>query len=257
KLHFDAALTLTHHATNLILPGGANITTAAGDEAEFIEYASGDWRCLNYSKTRGAPNLTKGSDVASASALALGSTGNYFDVTGTTTITSINSVGIGTIIKLHFDAALTLTHHATNLILPGGANITTAAGDEAEFIEYASGDWRCTNYSKASGEAAGSGESSLITNGYQVFASGLILQWGQVVPASRSTELDLGTVSFPITFPNATLGVQAIVDTNDTPGLSDNSMFINTVSTSGFNPYSGGWVVASRTYGFYWFAYGY
>jgi hypothetical protein len=47
---------------------------------------------------------------------------------------------------------LTLTHHATDLILPGGANITTAAGDEAEFIEYAAGDYRCTSYSKASGE---------------------------------------------------------------------------------------------------------
>jgi len=89
---------------------------------------------------------SKGAVVASAAALTLGSDGNYFDVTGTTAITSIVTKGIGTVIKLHFDGILTITHHATNLILPGGANITTAAGDEAEFIEYASGDWRCTNY---------------------------------------------------------------------------------------------------------------
>jgi len=95
--------------------------------------------------------LAKGADVASASALPVISDGNYFDVTGTTTITSINSLGVGTVIKLHFDGVLTLTHHATDLILPGGANITTAAGDEAEFVEYASGDWRCTNYERASG----------------------------------------------------------------------------------------------------------
>lgn len=95
----------------------------------------------------------KGADVASASALPILTDGNYFDVTGTTAITSINTSGqVGTVIKLQFDGALTLTHHATDLILPGGANITTAAGDEAEFVEYASGDWRCTNYSKASGE---------------------------------------------------------------------------------------------------------
>ena len=95
---------------------------------------------------------SKGSDVSSATALSVGTDGNYFDVTGTTTITSINTTGgAGTQIKLHFDGALTLTHHATDLILPGGANITTAAGDEAEFIEYASGDYRCTNYTKASG----------------------------------------------------------------------------------------------------------
>jgi hypothetical protein len=95
--------------------------------------------------------LAKGADVASATALPLITDGNYFDVTGTTTITSFNSMGVGTQITLHFDGALTLTHNATDLVLPGGANITTAAGDEADFIEYASGDWRCTNYSKASG----------------------------------------------------------------------------------------------------------
>ena len=101
--------------------------------------------------------LGKGADIASATALALGTDGNSFDVTGTTTITSINTVGIGTHVTLQFDGALTLTHHATDLIIPGGANITTAAGDIAEFTEYATGDWRCTNYEKASGEAVVAG----------------------------------------------------------------------------------------------------
>lgn len=97
--------------------------------------------------------LAKGADVASANALTLGTDGNYFDITGTTAITSIGTLGVGTVVKLHFDGILTFTHHATDLILPGGANITTAAGDEAELVEYASGDWRCTSYVKASGLA--------------------------------------------------------------------------------------------------------
>lgn len=95
--------------------------------------------------------FAKGADVASATALTLGGDGNYFDITGTTTITSITTIGVGTIIKLHFDGILTLTHHATDLVLPGAANIITAAGDEAEFVEYAAGDWRCTNYQRAAG----------------------------------------------------------------------------------------------------------
>lgn len=94
---------------------------------------------------------SKGADVASAAALPVLTDGNYFDVTGTTTVTSIDSLGVGTVIKLHFDGALILTHHATDLVLPGGANITTVAGDEAEFFEYASGDWRCTNYERFDG----------------------------------------------------------------------------------------------------------
>jgi hypothetical protein len=97
----------------------------------------------------GTVKYSKGNDIASAGALTLGADGNYFDITGTTTVTSITTIKIGTVVKLHFDAILTLTHHATDLVLPGGANITTAAGDEAEFIEYATGDWRCTNYQTA------------------------------------------------------------------------------------------------------------
>lgn len=100
----------------------------------------------------GIQKWAKGADIASAGALTLGTDGNYFDVTGTTAITSIGTAGVGTWVKLHFDDALTLTHSATDLILPGGANITTAAGDEAEFVEYASGDWRCTSYVKSSGQ---------------------------------------------------------------------------------------------------------
>ena len=96
---------------------------------------------------------TKGADVVSATALPVLTDGNYFDVTGTTSITSINTTKVGTIIKLHFDGILILTHHATDLILPSGANITTAAGDEFEFLEYATGDYRCTSYVLASGEA--------------------------------------------------------------------------------------------------------
>jgi hypothetical protein len=182
-VRFTGALTLTHNGTSLILPSGANITTAANDVAMFRSLGSGNWLCIGYKRQDGTAivgfsggtvaNATtfsstvavngdmtlsgatlkqvKGADVASATALPLITDGNYFDVTGTTTITSMNTMGVGTQIVLHFDGALTLTHHATDLILPSGANITTAAGDEAGFIEYATGDWRCIYYTKASG----------------------------------------------------------------------------------------------------------
>jgi hypothetical protein len=92
----------------------------------------------------------KGADVASATALTIGTDGNYFDVTGTATITSIDTWKVGGVVNLHFDGILILTHHATDLILPGGVDITTAAGDHAAFVEYAAGDWRCLWYTRAS-----------------------------------------------------------------------------------------------------------
>mgnify|MGYP005819655225 FL=1 len=100
---------------------------------------------------------SKGADVVSATALALGTDGNEFDITGTTAITSINTVAVGTVAILHFDGILTFTHHATDLILPGAANITTAAGDIAFMYEYATGDWRCISYQVAATAPGGGG----------------------------------------------------------------------------------------------------
>jgi hypothetical protein len=39
----------------MILPGGADIATAAGDSAEFISLGSGNWMCLSYTRANGAP----------------------------------------------------------------------------------------------------------------------------------------------------------------------------------------------------------
>jgi hypothetical protein len=109
---------------------------------------------------------SKGADVASAPALPVLTDGNYFDVTGTTGITSINTTGgPGTLIKLHFDGVVTLTHHATDLVLAGAANFTTAAGDELEFSEYAAGDYRMTGWSLAGTARGGGGGGAFLGEG--------------------------------------------------------------------------------------------
>lgn len=120
--------------------------------------ASAGWQLL----------LTKGADIASGAALTLGTDGNYFDITGTTPVTSIATTGqVGTVVRLHFDDAVPFTHHATDLVLPGAANITTAAGDEAEFVEYASGDWRCVSYLRAAGRPLNSGVTDKLSVGFE------------------------------------------------------------------------------------------
>jgi hypothetical protein len=83
----------------------------------------------------------KGSNVASASTLALSSAGNYFEVTGTTTINAISAQNAGNVLYLRFQGALTLTHSA-NLLLLGGGNARTAAGDLSVFIAEAGAVWR-------------------------------------------------------------------------------------------------------------------
>jgi hypothetical protein len=95
----------------------------------------------------------KGADIASAGTVNLDTaTGDFVHITGTTTITAI-TLASGDERTVVFDGALTLTHNATTLILPGGANITTAAGDRAIFRGDGSGNVRCIAYTKADGSS--------------------------------------------------------------------------------------------------------
>lgn len=90
--------------------------------------------------------------LASATTTDLGSVpGRYVSVTGTTTITGFGTIKDGTIKIVKFGGILTLTHNGTSLILPGAANITTAAGDVALMGSEGSGNWRCLSYQRASG----------------------------------------------------------------------------------------------------------
>jgi hypothetical protein len=100
----------------------------------------------------GAMDWVKGANIASDTTVNLTTaTGNGVHITGTTTITGV-TLGSGMWRLVIFDGALTLTHHATNNNLPGGANITTAANDRA--LYWADGTTvYCVAYQKASGKS--------------------------------------------------------------------------------------------------------
>jgi hypothetical protein len=98
---------------------------------------------------------TKAANVASATNIDLGAAvGRVVDVTGTTTVASFGTVSAGVWRIVRFTGALTLTHNATSLILPGAANITTAAGDCAVAVSLGSGNWVVTNFQRAAGTVA-------------------------------------------------------------------------------------------------------
>lgn len=94
--------------------------------------------------------------VASSSTVALGDQEEqYVIITGTTGITSFGTPTVANKFAyfVKFSGALTITHNGTSLILPGAANITTAAGDCFIFQHEGSGNWRCIGYLLASGKA--------------------------------------------------------------------------------------------------------
>jgi len=92
-------------------------------------------------------NMAAEVDIASSGTTNIGAAAsNNVRITGTTTITAFDSVSAGIRRHVRFAAALTLTHNGTSLILPGGKNILTVAGDTAEFFSLGSGNWVCADY---------------------------------------------------------------------------------------------------------------
>lgn len=103
--------------------------------------------------TGGAVDWFLGANIASAATINLTTaTGNGVHVTGGVAITAV-TLGSGMWRLVIFDAALTLTHHATNNNLPGGANIVTAAGDRALYWSDGATVY-CVAYIPASGSPA-------------------------------------------------------------------------------------------------------
>lgn len=98
-------------------------------------------------------NEAKGANIASAGTTDIWTPadGNYGHITGVTTITSLGTAPqAGAHRVLVFDGILTLTHNATTLILPGAANITTAAGDWMEVYADTTANMK-VDYHKVSG----------------------------------------------------------------------------------------------------------
>lgn len=113
----------------------------------------------------GLQQLDYSSDIASAATVDLGTaTGNSVTVThssGTTAITSFGGAATaqkGTIVAVIpsiSGGTLTVTHHATNMILLGGANITLASGDVLLMMKNhdSNAEWKHVGGCRADGTA--------------------------------------------------------------------------------------------------------
>ena len=94
---------------------------------------------------------SKGADVASADEITLGIDGNYFDITGTTTINHINKTDWqpGSIITFQFDGAVTVTHNAgsiagteSSMLLAGAVDFSATADDTLTLQKSTDNYWR-------------------------------------------------------------------------------------------------------------------
>ena len=117
--------------------------------------------------TMSAAALNEAAEVSIASAATVNigaAASNNVLITGTVTITAFDTVAAGITRKGRFSGALTFTHNATSLILPGAANITTAANHTFEAMSLGSGNWIVTKYQKADGTAVVATTASLVAS---------------------------------------------------------------------------------------------
>jgi hypothetical protein len=141
-------------------------------------------------------------DLVSATTTDIGAQNSVFlNITGTTTITSFGTNYNGPR-YIRFDGALTLTHNATTLILPGTANITTAAGDSAIVVPSGSpaNGWRVAGYQKADG-------SNLFP----------ILQIQPISASVAGNALTISASALTLDFRSTTLGSGAVTRVSGTP----------------------------------------
>ena len=138
-------------AATLTVPAGKFAWVWCNGTSFFAEVAAG----VGANKFSGLQQLKFSADIASAATVDLGAvTGNSVAVThstGTTAITSLGGATLqkGTVIRTLFDISggtLSLTHHATNLILPGGDDIVLSDNDWLEWTKMhdSNAEWMLT-----------------------------------------------------------------------------------------------------------------
>ena len=162
------------------------------------------------------PETIKGADIASATTTDIGAaTGQFIDVTGTTTITGLGTIRAGVLRFVRFTGALTLTHNGTSLLLPTAANIVTVANDTAAFVSLGSGNWKCLWYQRYTGAPLVGGT-----------VAGQVIQ----VVNTQSGAVATGTTATPDddTIPQITEGTEFMTRTI-TPGSASNKLKITVV----------------------------
>jgi hypothetical protein len=189
--------------------------------------------------------------MPSAATMAIGAAaGNFILVTGTTTITSFDTVQAGTKRTLRFGSALTVTYNATSMILSSGANITVTTGDTIEFISLGSGNWFGFYQPKAG--YAMPGANSNITSLAGLTTPLSIAQGGTGANTAILAKLALGIPIVATEFKNfvqtVTSNTAATIAADYCPYTGATISLTLSTSTTGANALDTGTIAASTWY---------
>lgn len=199
------------------------------------------WRqALSIDAATGSVDFLSGEvTVASAATVDLGAqTTRRVAITGTTTIISFGT-GANKERLVRFTGALTLTHNAGSLVLPGGANIATAAGDAAHLASDASGNWRVLNYRIASRGALPPVATTTAQGEMSAADKAKLNGLGLGANLAENGDFETGLDGWAFT-PNGVAGASASIVANASDGFSGAQYAVVDIGTTGpvgANPY--------------------
>jgi hypothetical protein len=249
-----AALTIDPNGAETV-NGAAALVLQAGQSAMMVR-VSGAWQAALLGGTAvglsllGATSATAAHDLLTAPEVDVASAAttdisaansSNIRITGTTTITSFGAALNGLRRHVRFAAALTLTHNATSLILPGGANITTAAGDTAISMSLGSGNWVVVNFTRA---AVGYAGNILLAN--PVAAANIGINRGTEQATTSGTAIDFTGI------PAGVRRITALLNGVSTNGAANLALRLGTsggIVATGYSGIFGYWGTVSTAYG--------
>lgn len=136
----------------IFLPGQASDPSATSSGHFYFNSTTRNFRFWDGSYWQPLSLQADERNVASASTVNLGfQDSDKIYITGTTAITSFGLALGGTRRNVRFEGALTLTYNGSSMLLPGGVDILTEAGDTLEAVCISNANWRVISYTRASG----------------------------------------------------------------------------------------------------------
>lgn len=172
-----------------------------------------------------------GVPIPSAASIDLGaSIGDFVDITGTTTITSLGTAAAGVERTVRFTGILTLTHNATSLKLYSSRNIITYSGLIMRFRSLGSGNWTEATQTPARGSwtpgltfgGGSTGMTFAVGNGGTFVKTGktITVQGSLRLSAKGSSTGSAVITNLPEPAPNNSGGVAAFGLVQNMSGLS-------------------------------------
>lgn len=125
-IRYQGILTITHHATDLILFGATNRTTAAGDIQWLSSNSTGKWRELMYNRADGSPVAVPDGTESAKGSVRLAT--NAQTTAGTSTTLATHPQGVKTVVDAAIASVLSTIRDGVSSSLDTLAEIATAIG---------------------------------------------------------------------------------------------------------------------------------